>query len=170
MSRLLKVNKPIIKQMEKNIASKITPKSIQIYTDGSCLGNPGRGGWAYYSIEEKHEIYGQSFVENTTNNKMELMAVIKALEYLNITPANVQIFTDSMYVKNGIETWIKNWKSNGWKSASKQPVKNSDLWMTLDSLVENRKKYGSLEFIHVKAHSGDMYNEIVDKLARTGEL
>lgn len=145
-------------------------RTIKIYTDGSCLGNPGKGGWAYCIIENKFEIYGHGFIENTTNNRMELMAIISALNFIKKMNANIEIFTDSMYVKNGIELWVKNWKKNGWKSSGNKPIKNDKLWIDLDSLVEDRKKYGKIDFFHVKAHSGIYYNEMVDHLARTGEI
>ncbi len=109
---------------------------IKIYTDGACSGNPGRGGWAAIIIdgEKVEKISGAS--ENTTNNRMELIAVISALKY--VQNENIELFTDSKYTKDGIEKWIYNWKKNGWKTANKQSVKNIDLWQDLDQL--NQKK------------------------------
>ena len=135
---------------------------IKIYTDGSCLENPGKGGWAAIIIDdgEKKEIKGSK--ENTTNNQMELLAPINALK--NIPKGSqVQIFTDSKYVKSGITEWIHNWKKNGWKTADKKNVKNKDLWTELDELSSNFK----IEWNWVKAHSTDELNNKVDLLARS---
>ena len=136
---------------------------VQIFTDGACRGNPGPGGWGAllsYKGTEK-ELYGGELM--TTNNRMELMAVIKALEALTKT-AQVMVTTDSQYVKKGISEWIKNWKRNGWKTASKKPVKNADLWEHLDDLV-NRN---DVTWAWVKGHSGHPENERVDALANKG--
>ena len=136
---------------------------VQIFTDGACRGNPGPGGWGAllsYRGTEK-ELYGGELM--TTNNRMELMAVIKALEALTKT-ARVMVTTDSQYVKKGISEWIKNWKRNGWKTASKKPVKNADLWEHLDDLV-NRN---DVTWAWVKGHSGHPENERVDALANKG--
>ena len=107
---------------------------IKIYTDGSCLGNPGNGGWAAIIIDDKKKIQIKGSKKDTTNNQMELLAPIKALKKIP-KGSNVQIFTDSKYVKSGITEWINNWKKNGWKTASKQPVKNKDLWTELDQMT-----------------------------------
>ena len=106
---------------------------IDVYTDGSCLGNPGNGGWAF--LVKKNDIISSrsGFVLNTTNNQMELTAAIKAIEFLDTNDV-INLLTDSNYVKNGITSWIKNWKINNWKNSSKQPVKNKDLWERLDEL------------------------------------
>ena len=135
-------------------------KKITIYTDGACSGNPGKGGWAAVIIEDENEktISGSEML--TTNNRMELIAVINALK--EVSSAELDIYTDSKYVKNGIESWIKNWKMNGWMTAAKQPVKNKDLWLELDTLVTKKK----IEWKWVKGHSNDHYNTIVDEAAR----
>ncbi|MFW5991974.1 MAG: ribonuclease HI [Halanaerobiaceae bacterium] len=134
---------------------------IYLYTDGSCSGNPGYGGYAALIIENgnKHEVSG--FHPDTTNNRMELMAVIEGLKEIR-SGSRVRIFSDSNYVIKGIQDWINNWKKKGWKTAGNNPVKNKDLWMELDKLTD---KY-MIEFEKVKGHSGDKYNEIVDTLAR----
>jgi ribonuclease HI len=133
---------------------------LEIYTDGSCLGNPGRGGWA--AISEKFKIYGAKL--DTTNNIMEMTAIIKSLEHcLREGFGVVCIYTDSNYVKQGITSWIKNWKRNGWKTASGTPVKNKELWIKLDELTT---KLDIIDWKWVKAHNGNPQNEAVDKLAR----
>ena len=133
-----------------------------IYTDGACLGNPGPGGWAAIIIDnnqlKKSEFGSQN---STTNNRMELIAVIRALESIP-TKSNLKIYTDSKYVINGIKTWIINWKKSNWTGSNKKEVKNKDLWIQLDVLVE---KF-NIDWNWVKGHSGDFYNEEVDKLAR----
>jgi len=134
---------------------------IKIYTDGSCLGNPGFGGWAaiIFLNDKKIKIKGKK--RNTTNNQMELMAPIKALKKIPVGE-KVQIYTDSKYVKMGITEWIESWKKNSWKTSSKKKVKNKDLWKELDRLS---KKY-QIKWLWVKGHSGDITNEEVDQLAR----
>tara|TARA_B100000945_G_scaffold63289_1_gene47278 strand:+ start:6213 stop:6659 length:447 start_codon:yes stop_codon:yes gene_type:complete len=135
-------------------------KILNIYTDGACKGNPGIGGWGAilkYGNTEK-EIKG--FSKETTNNIMELTAVIKALESLSRS-CNIIITTDSNYVKNGITDWINNWKKNGWKTAKKQPVKNKDLWVSLDKLVAKH----NITWKWIKGHSGHPENERADQLA-----
>ena len=134
---------------------------IKIYTDGSCLGNPGNGGWAAIIIDDKKKIQIKGSKKNTTNNQMELLAPIKALKKIP-KGSNVQIFTDSKYVKSGITEWIHNWKKNGWKTANKQPVKNKDLWTELDLLTNEFK----IKWIWVKGHSTDSLNNEVDLIAR----
>ena len=134
---------------------------IKIYTDGSCLGNPGNGGWAAIIIDDKKKIYIKGSKKDTTNNQMELLAPIKALKKIP-KGSNVQIFTDSKYVKSGITEWIHNWKKNGWKTANKQPVKNKDLWTELDLLTNEFK----IKWIWVKGHSTDSLNNEVDLIAR----
>jgi|TARA_B110000211_G_scaffold200634_1_gene231750 ribonuclease HI len=135
-------------------------KKITIYTDGACSGNPGKGGWAAVIIEDKNEKTISGSEPLTTNNRMELSAVINALK--EVGSAELDIYTDSKYVKNGIESWIKNWKINGWMTAAKQPVKNKDLWLELDILVSKKE----IEWKWVKGHSNDHYNTIVDEAAR----
>ncbi len=134
---------------------------IKIYTDGSCLGNPGNGGWAAIIIDDKKKIQIKGSKKDTTNNQMELIAPIKALKKIP-KGSNVQIFTDSKYVKSGITEWINNWKKNGWKTASKQPVKNKDLWIELDQMTNEFK----IKWSWVKAHSTDDLNNEVDLIAR----
>ena len=134
---------------------------IKIYTDGSCLGNPGNGGWAAIIISDgkKSQIKGNK--KNTTNNQMELLAPIQALKKIS-KGSKVQIFTDSKYVKSGITEWIHNWKKNGWKTANKKKVKNIELWTELD-LLSNQFE---INWNWVKAHSTDKLNTQVDLIAR----
>ena len=133
---------------------------IYIYTDGACRGNPGPGGWGAVLIcgDYRKEIKGGSLL--TTNNIMELTAVIKALELLK-NPSTLEITTDSTYVKDGITDWINNWKNNGWKTANKKPVKNKEIWMKLDKLSLEH----DIEWRWVKGHSGHPENERADELA-----
>jgi ribonuclease HI len=134
---------------------------IVIYTDGSCLGNPGKGGWAAVIIDDNKEeaIFGSE--KESTNNRMELTAAINALLKIK-QDKKIKIYTDSKYVKDGIEKWINNWKLNNWKNANKKDVKNKDLWTKLDSLI-NKKE---ISWNWVKAHSINEYNNKVDILAR----
>ena len=134
---------------------------IKIYTDGACSGNPGRGGWAAIILdgEKIEKISGSK--DNTTNNRMELTAVISALKY--VKGKDLEIYTDSKYTKDGIEKWISNWKKNGWKTANKQDVKNKDLWDELDQL--NSKK--NVQWNWVKGHANNQYNNMADELARS---
>lgn len=136
---------------------------IEIYTDGACLGNPGRGGWGAILIYKEHQkkIFGGE--KETTNNRMELRAVIEALCILKKS-SKINLYTDSTYVKDGITKWIHGWKKNGWRTANRKPVKNSDLWQ----LLETETVKHQIEWIWVKGHSGNHYNEIVDVLARQG--
>lgn len=135
---------------------------IKIYTDGACSGNPGPGGWGAVIISDSGEEHLCGGDPDTTNNKMELCAAINAL---NSIPENeeIELFTDSNYVKNGITSWIHNWKRNGWKNSQKEPVKNQELWIQLDKLVEKRK----IHWNWVRGHTGDHFNEIADQLARS---
>lgn len=138
-------------------------KRVEIFTDGACLGNPGPGGWGailrYNNVEK--ELSGNE--ENTTNNKMELTAVISALSALK-EPCNITLYTDSRYVMDGIEKWIINWKQNGWKTANKKaPVKNLELWQKLDELQTQH----DIRWVWVKGHAGHKENERCDELART---
>ncbi len=139
-------------------------EKIVIYTDGACSGNPGDGGWGLLIIigEKEKELYGGE--HSTTNNKMELTAVIQALEYIGKTSLPVELWTDSQYVKNGITDWIKGWKKNGWKNSQKQPVKNRELWEKLDELSLKL----NISWNWVKGHNGHPENERVDELARRG--
>ena len=132
-----------------------------IYTDGACSGNPGPGGWGAVILNEERKDTNISGKEqSTTNNRMELMAPIMALRKVK-KASTIIIYTDSIYLKNGITTWIKNWEKNGWKSVNKKPVKNKDLWITLNNL----SKEHVIDWKWVKAHAGNKYNEIADKLA-----
>ena len=135
---------------------------INIYTDGACSGNPGIGGWgAVILIEDKEPIKLNGGSKETTNNKMELLAAIKVLQYFQ-KPEAINLHTDSQYVKNGIELWIKKWKKNGWRTSSKKPVKNRDLWEELDLEITKHK----VEWHWVKGHAGNKFNELADLLAR----
>ncbi|PPR49304.1 MAG: Ribonuclease HI [Alphaproteobacteria bacterium MarineAlpha5_Bin5] len=135
---------------------------INIYTDGACSGNPGVGGWGVVIILENNEpIYLNGGDNNTTNNRMELMAAIEGLKYFSKSK-NVTLFTDSKYVKNGIELWIYNWKKNGWKTASKKRVKNKELWLELDLEIAKH----NIVWKWVKGHAGNAHNEKADFLAR----
>ena len=140
---------------------------IKIYIDGACVGNPGPGGWAVVVLleNEKKELFGGEKL--TTNNRMELTAAIKALEYCNKEEKQpslklIRIFTDSNYVKDGITIWIKSWEKNNWKTADKKNVKNIDLWKKLKELV----KFNQVEWNWVKGHSDNPMNDLADKLAK----
>ena len=134
---------------------------VKIYTDGSCIGNPGNGGWAAIIIQDGNKTYISGNKKNTTNNQMELIAPIKALNKIP-KGSKIEIFTDSKYVKSGITEWIHNWKKNGWKTANKQPVKNKELWTELDILSSKFE----IKWNWVKAHSTDKLNNEVDLLAK----
>ena len=134
---------------------------IKIYTDGSCLENPGDGGWAAIIIFDKKKKIISGNQKNTTNNRMELLAPIEALKTLQIN-SEIEIVTDSKYVKLGITEWINNWKKNGWKTSNKKEVKNIELWKELDSLVENF----NIKWSWVKGHSTDQLNNEVDLMAK----
>ena len=134
---------------------------IKIYTDGSCLNNPGNGGWAAIIIKDDKIIEISGNEKNTTNNRMELLAPISALSKIE-DKENIEIFTDSKYVKQGITEWINNWKSNGWKTSKKEDVKNKDLWTKLDELNNSL----DVQWNWVKAHAGNEFNEKVDLLAK----
>ncbi|MDC0426915.1 ribonuclease HI [Pelagibacteraceae bacterium] len=132
-----------------------------IYTDGACSGNPGPGGWGAIIIDEKkNQITLSGKKKSTTNNRMELTAPIMALKKIKKS-SEIIVYTDSTYLKNGITIWIENWKKNGWKSANKKPVKNKDLWLVLSKLTEKKSIYWKW----VKAHAGNKFNELADKLA-----
>ena len=133
---------------------------VTIYTDGACSGNPGKGGWGAILIYAKEKKYMSGSKQLTTNNQMELTATIEALKAIS-KPSYIALYTDSQYVKNGITSWIFNWKKNGWKTANKKPVANKDLWIELEKYVD----FHSVNWFWVKGHSGDHYNEIADELA-----
>lgn len=136
---------------------------IEIYTDGACSGNPGPGGWGVLIQENGEEQRLSGGEPDTTNNRMELMAAIEALNHFS-EGTDLTIYTDSQYVKNGVTTWIEGWKRNGWKTAARKPVKNQDLWQRLDTLAAARK----VTWKWVKGHAGDPGNEEADRLARVG--
>ncbi len=138
-------------------------KKITIYTDGACSGNPGPGGWGALLIygDNQRELMEGAF--ETTNNRMELLAAIEALNALR-EPCEVTLHTDSTYVKDGITQWIENWKNNGWRTAAKKPVKNAELWQALDEATSRHK----ITWKWVKGHNGDEGNERADELANMG--
>lgn len=149
--------------MGSTFSSMTRSAIVDIYTDGACSGNPGPGGWGallLWNGEEKELSGGE--VE-TTNNRMEMLAAIKAFQALK-KPTHVRLHTDSTYLKDGITKWIANWKRNGWRTASKKPVKNADLWQLLEDVMEPH----DVEWHWVKGHSGHPENERADELARQG--
>ncbi len=139
------------------------PAIVDIFTDGACRGNPGPGGWGALLRSGAHEkeLFGGE--PDTTNNRMELTAVIRALDALK-RPSKVRVHTDSTYVQQGIKTWIHGWKKNGWKTKSKEPVKNADLWQLLDAASARH----DIEWLWVKGHAGHEGNERADALANKG--
>lgn len=137
-------------------------EKIDIYTDGSCIGNPGPGGWSFIIKFDNKKTKEFSGSENhTTNNRMELTAAINAINYFN-KKVIINIYTDSKYLKEGITTWIKKWKINNWKTSNKNDVKNCDLWKLLDEKIKDHK----INWIWVKGHNDNILNEKADKLAR----
>lgn len=138
-------------------------KKIIIYTDGGCSGNPGIGGWGAVLIYKGHkkEIFGGE--KDTTNNRMELTAAIRALQSVK-EPCTIELHTDSNYLKDGITKWINNWKKNGWRTSDKKPVKNIDLWQELELALESH----NVEWKWIKGHSGNEGNELADSLANKG--
>lgn len=136
-------------------------KQIELYTDGACSGNPGPGGWGALLRFGQHEKELSGGEEDTTNNRMELTAVIEGLKALT-SPCSVTIYTDSKYVMDGMEKWLEGWKKKGWKTSAKKPVKNADLWQKLDSETARH----SISWEWVKGHSGHPENERADELAR----
>ncbi len=143
--------------------SEASKPEITIYTDGACSGNPGPGGWGaiLMSGEHRKELCGGE--RETTNNRMELLAAIEALDALK-RPSNVVLHTDSTYVKDGITKWIHGWRRNGWRTAAKKPVKNAELWQRLDEATRRH----DVEWRWVKGHAGHPENERADELARSG--
>ena len=139
------------------------PETVEVYTDGACKGNPGPGGWGallrYKGVEK--ELYGGE--ANTTNNRMELLAVIKALEALR-RPCEVRVATDSQYVKRGVTEWMQRWKRNGWRTADKRAVKNKELWERLDRALADHQ----VTWLWVRGHAGHPENERADRLANKG--
>ena len=138
-------------------------KAVTIYTDGACSGNPGPGGWGALLIAGEHEKELWGGEAETTNNQMELKAAIEALKALKY-PCHVTLYTDSVYVKNGITQWIHGWKAKGWKTANKKPVKNVELWQDLDQAIARH----TIDWNWVKGHAGVEGNERADELARRG--
>jgi ribonuclease HI len=137
---------------------------VEIYTDGACSGNPGPGGWgAVLSYGDRRKELSGGEAAPTTNNRMELMAAIKALESLT-RPARVRLHTDSAYLRNGIMSWLPGWKRNNWRTASKQPVKNEEMWRRLDAAAARHE----VEWLWVKGHAGNPGNERADALANQG--
>ena len=144
--------------------------SFKIYTDGGCSGNPGPGGWAYVMVQQTFQgtqiiAKNKGSEKNTTNNRMELIAVIEALRALktvNNVPRQAALYTDSQYVQKGITEWIRAWKRNSWRTSDKKPVKNQDLWMELDSLNSEFP----LQWEWVRGHAGNEYNEICDAMTQ----
>lgn len=134
---------------------------IEIYTDGACLGNPGRGGWGAVLLYKEHRKEISGGERESTNNRMEMRAVIEALKTLKKS-STVTIYTDSKYVMDGITKWIFGWKKNGWRTADKKPIKNIDFWQELDSEVAKHQ----IKWVWVKGHAGNHFNEIADELAR----
>lgn len=135
-------------------------KKVTIFTDGACRGNPGPGGWAALLRYDKHEKKISGFEKETTNNRMELMATIKALNVLRES-CSIQLYTDSQYVQKGMTEWLPSWKKRNWKKADNKPVKNADLWVLLDQLKSKHK----ITWHWVKGHNGHVENELVDVLA-----
>ena len=133
---------------------------LKIYTDGACSGNPGKGGWAAIILDDSNQSNISGSENNTTNNRMELMAPIMALKKIK-KKSEITIFTDSTYVKNGITEWVVKWKKNGWKNSNKKPVKNKDLWIKLDNACLKHK----VTWKWVKAHADNKYNNLADELA-----
>ena len=143
----------------------IIKETVQIFTDGACKGNPGVGGWGVLIKSSNYINELKGYEQLTTNNRMELIAVIEGIKSIEKN-ANIEITTDSKYVKNGINLWINNWKKNDWKTSSKKPVKNKELWLDLDKLVQNY----NIEWKWVKGHSGHPGNERADQLANAAIL
>ena len=141
----------------------MTEKIVTLYTDGACKGNPGVGGWGVLMEYGEHRKELSGYDPETTNNRMELMAAIKGLSSLK-SSCTVHVFTDSVYVKDGITKWLFNWKSNGWKTASKKPVSNQDLWQQLDMAASRH----NVHWHWVKGHAGHPGNERADELANQG--
>ncbi len=137
--------------------------AVRIYTDGACRGNPGPGGWGALLVSDGHEKELHGGEAATTNNRMELKAVIRALESLK-RPCDVDLYTDSQYVKNGIQTWIHGWKRNGWRTADRKPVKNAELWQRLEEATHRHQ----ITWHWTKGHAGQPENERADELAREG--
>jgi len=144
-------------------SSKTNTNAVTIYTDGACSGNPGPGGWGVILLYGEHERELCGGRPDTTNNQMELLAAIEALSALK-RACNIDLYTDSVYVRDGITKWIENWKKNGWRTAAKKSVKNTDLWQALDQALARHQ----VRWHWVKGHTGHPLNERADELARAG--
>ena len=142
------------------MTTDMSAPSVTLHTDGACLGNPGPGGWAAILQWGEHESVLSGGLDDTTNNQMELMAVIMGLEALK-RPVSITVVSDSRYVLNGIQNWIAGWKRNGWKNAKKQPVANQELWRRLDAVTQSHQ----IEWQWIKGHAGHPLNERCDELA-----
>jgi ribonuclease HI len=140
-------------------------KKVQLITDGACLGNPGPGGWAYILRYNHHKREGSGSVKHTTNNRMELTAAIEGLRALK-EGCEVEVITDSEYLKNGITNWIRGWKKNGWKTSAKKPVVNQDLWVELDRLVSNHKVHWTWTKGHADHEDNNRCDELASRAAR----
>ena len=149
--------------MPPRYRESVLSKTVEIYTDGACRGNPGPGGWGVLLIADGHEKTMCGGAADTTNNRMELTAAIEALNALR-GRRNVILHTDSKYVMDGINEWLPNWKKRGWKTAAKKPVKNKDLWLALDEAVARHQ----IDWRWVKGHEGNPGNEKADELANLG--
>lgn len=134
---------------------------VELYTDGACRGNPGPGGWAALLQFNGHEKVLAGFLPDTTNNRMEILAAIEGLKAIK-RPSKIKIYTDSMYLKDGLNVWLPKWRANNWLKADRKPVKNIDLWQELDALCALH----TIEWVWVRAHAGNVGNERVDTLAR----
>ena len=147
----------------RGLVFNMNSKLVEIFTDGACSGNPGPGGWGALlrTGKQEKELYGGE--AESTNNRMELLAAIEALNALK-RPCQVHLTTDSVYVKNGITTWIHSWKKNGWRTSNRKPVKNADLWQALEEAVTQH----DVSWFWVKGHAGHAENERADELARRG--
>lgn len=143
------------------MTSNSPPVRATLHTDGACLGNPGPGGWAAILQWGEHESVLTGGLANSTNNQMELMAVIMGLEALK-RPVSITVFSDSKYVLNGIQSWLEGWKRNGWKNAKKRPIANQELWQRLDAATQPHR----IEWQWIKGHAGHPLNERCDDLAR----
>ncbi len=150
----------LLEEFDQNEVKEKTG-NYKIYTDGACSGNPGPGGYAAVIILDGKEEKIAGAAENTTNNRMELKAVIEALKSIP-KGSSIELYSDSTYVLNGLSKWVKSWKSKGWKTAANKEVANKDLWTELDSLVSDFK----IDYFKVEGHSGDYYNEVADSLAK----
>ncbi|MCX7337721.1 MAG: ribonuclease HI [Alphaproteobacteria bacterium] len=147
--------------MSDKLSDFVPSAVVEIYTDGACSGNPGPGGWGALLRQNTVEVELSGGDQQTTNNRMEMMAAIGGISALP-PKFTIQLFTDSQYLKDGITSWIKNWKKNGWKTAAKNPVKNQDLWQRLDDLMQTH----TIEWNWVRGHNGHPENERADMLAR----